>query len=242
MKIKRNSISDKLLCAFFPRRCKYCGEVILPEEELCEACKAYLPETEEPVCFYCGHSKEDCKCKKHKHYYDKIAAPFYYEGAIVKAVDRLKFRQKPFLSEAYAEDMVNTIDKLYSEVKFDGVCCIPFSNQDRRRREFNQSELLARHISEKTGIELLNVLVKNYETSTQHMLKSSGRRGNVFAAFDVENPEIIKGKRILLVDDIKTTGATLDECAKMLKIYGADEVYAICFAVAKKKQNIDTSD
>ena len=64
----------------------------------------------------------------------------------------------------------------------------------------------------------------------------------MFAAFDIKNPETVKDKTILLVDDIKTTGATLDECAKLLKIYGAAEVCCVCFAVSKKKQIVDTND
>ena len=160
MKIKRNSFADKLLCAFFPRRCKYCGKVILPEEELCEDCKANLPKIEEPVCLYCGHSKDDCKCKKHKHFYSRIAAPFYYEDAIVKAIHRMKFEQKPFLCEGYAEDMANTVKALYSDIQFDAVCFVPFSKNDYRRREFNQSKLLADFLSKNLGIELLEVLYK----------------------------------------------------------------------------------
>ncbi len=242
MKIKRNSFADRLICAFFPRRCKYCGKLILPEEELCESCKAYLPRIAQPVCFYCGQSEKDCKCKKHKHFFSAVAAPFYYEGAIVRSVHRMKFDQRPFLCREYAEDMADTVEKLYSDIKFDSVCFVPFSKRDYRRRDFNQSELLARNLSEIIGVELTDVFSKQFETSTQHFQTVSTRRGNVFSAFDIKNPEKIKDKTILLVDDVKTTGATLEECSKLLKIYGAAKVYCICFAVSNKKQIVDTND
>ena len=73
--------ADRLLSVFFPKRCKYCGELIVPEKDVCESCESSLPRILPPCCRFCGHSKEDCSCKQAKNEYSAVAAPFYYEGA-----------------------------------------------------------------------------------------------------------------------------------------------------------------
>lgn len=240
--MKRNSFFDRALCLFFPRRCKYCGEVIAPENEICENCRE-LPVISGEVCFDCGYSKSECSCKNKKHYYDRIAAPFYYEGAVETAVSRLKFNNLPFLAKEYAADMADTLgERFLDDTHYDLIMYVPASGSTIRKREYNQSELLADGISEITGIPVSHSLVKIYETGIQHSMPRFDRTGNVFAAFDLKDKDEPAGKNILLVDDIKTTGSTLNECAKLLKIYGAGQVDCICFAVAKWKQNIDTED
>lgn len=90
---------------FFPKRCRYCGELIRYDETLCEECKKGLPVIEAPVCHDCGMSKSDCDCKGRKHFYNSIVGAFYYEGAIRKAVSRMKFSEKKFMCKIMAEDM-----------------------------------------------------------------------------------------------------------------------------------------
>lgn len=238
--MNRKELYDRLMCIFFPRRCKYCGEVIEPSEALCEHCKSHLPGIVKPVCLYCGKAKEDCTCKQKKSYYDSIVAPFYYSGAIVKAVSRLKFQSKPYLSEGYAQDMADCLKELTPDKKYDLICYVPFYKKDIKRRPFNQSRELALHLSEILGVELSDALIRLYPTGIQHRLSASKRGGNVFGAFGVGNTDEVNGKRILLVDDIKTTGATFNECAKMLKIYSAASVDCVAFAIGKGKQNVDS--
>ena len=224
---------ETILSVFFPRRCKYCGAVIRAKDELCKSCRKSLPRVEKPVCFKCGRSKTDCKCKAKSAYYDRIIAPFYYTAAIETAVSRMKFHHIAFLCKGYAEDMALQIRENYEDAHYDFVCFVPFSQRDNKKRPFNQSEFLARHISEALGVELCDSLVRLYDTETQHGLNSRLRTGNVFGVYDVKDGCFFEGKSVLLVDDIKTTGSTLNECAKMLKIHGAQRVDCVSFAVAK---------
>lgn len=105
-----------------------------------------------------------------------------------------------------------------------------------KERGYNQSALLARELSALLGVPAdCHALCKSIDTPAQHALKGAERRGNVFGVFEVPAPESVEGKTILLCDDIKTTGATLDECAKTLKLAGAKEVYCVCIAVTRKQ-------
>lgn len=226
---------DRLLCAVFPRRCVYCGAVIRPERLLCENCVQNLPRIVPPVCLLCGHEKADCTCKQKKHPYQGICAPFYYEDAIEKAVHRFKFQDKDFLAQPYARNMAAAVRREYTDIKFDVVTFVPFTKKQARLRTFNPSEILARNLANELQIPCEALLEKLFETKTQHNLKSSERVGNVFGVFELATGASVNGKTVLLADDIKTTGATLSECAKMLKLGGAEAVYCCTFAVTKHK-------
>lgn len=233
--VKLQKRIDRALCAVFPRRCRYCGKVITPERQICEDCETNLPHIPVPVCPLCGHTKTDCTCKQKKHKYKSICAPFYYEDAIVQAIHRLKFENKDFLAEPFAADMAACIRREYADITFDSVTFVPFTKRQMRIREWNPSEALAKALAEHLGLPLEALLVKLYETKTQHTLASNMRTGNVFGVFDIADPNAVAGKTVLLVDDIKTTGATLSECAKMLMLADAKAVYACTFAITKRK-------
>lgn len=237
-------LSEKVSYIFFPKRCKYCGRVIVPKDDLCEDCKTALPIINEPVCRYCGCSKEDCSCNKKKNYYSEIVAPFYYEGAIKSAVNRMKFKSNALICKTMADDMYKVFLREYKDIDFDFICFVPFSPSNIKSKEFNQSEVIAKLLSEKTGIGVTDALCCLFDIKSQHFLKGDGRRGNVVGAYDIKQNFSVEGKTVLLVDDIKTTGSTLDECAKMLRIYGAEKVYAITFAITKMhgKTNVDSLD
>lgn len=226
---------DRALCAVFPRRCIYCGKVIVPERQICEDCETNLPRISAPICPLCGHAKEDCVCKQKKHKFKAICAPFYYEEAIVQAIHRLKFESKDFLAEPFASDMAECVRREYADIAFDAVAFVPFTKRQMRLREWNPSETLAKALAEQLNLPLEPMLVKLYETKAQHTLESRARTGNVFGVFDVADANAVAGKTVLLVDDIKTTGATLHECAKMLMLADAKAVYACTFAVTKRK-------
>lgn len=233
--IKLQKGLDRALCTVFPRRCIYCGKVIVPERQICEDCETNLPHISAPICPLCGHTKSDCVCKQKKHKFKAICAPFYYEDAIVQAVHRLKFENKDFLAVPFASDMAECVRREYADIVFDAVTFVPFTKRQMRVREWNPSEALAQALSEELSLPLEPLLVKLFETKTQHNLEARERTGNVFGVFDVADVNAVAGKTVLLVDDIKTTGATLHECAKMLMLSSAKAVYACTFAVTKRK-------
>lgn len=225
----------KALC---PQRCAYCGTVVAPDEFMCEECENILPRITGDICIKCGRGKDDCDCKNAEKYFDGIAAPFYFSGNVRKGVHSFKFRNSPDNAEAFSYEMSETVKKRFGNIKFDYITEVPMTNKSRNDRGYNQCVLLAKGISENTGIKYKgDVLVKLYETDKQHGLKLYMRKGNLSGVFDVKNPADVEGKIILLCDDISTTGETLNECAKMLWLCGAAEVYGISLALTKKDKN-----
>lgn len=235
--MKKDDFKSFIVSVFFPKRCRYCGELIRYSETLCEDCKSGLPIIEPPVCPACGMSKSDCDCKGRRHYYASVFGAFYYDGPIRKTVSRMKFNEKKFICKIMAEDMYRLFLREYSETDFDYICFVPFTESKKRKRDFNQAEVLANELSALTGIPVLDALECIYDTPPQHSLSRIYRKGNVFGIYEVKDKKAVKDKKILLVDDVKTTGASLDECAKMLRIYEAQSVNCITFAVASGNKN-----
>jgi len=230
-------LKDFIISVFFPKRCRYCGALVRYDQTLCPECEKGLPVIEPPVCPNCAMSKTDCDCKGRRHFYESVFGAFYYEGPIRKAVSRMKFHERKFLCKTMAEDMYKVFLREYSEVGFDYICFVPFTESKKKRRDFNQAEVLAEELSALTGIPVLDALECIYDTPPQHSQSRLFRKGNVFGIYEVKDREAVRDKKLLLVDDVKTTGASLDECAKMLRIYEAKGVYCLTFAVASGIKN-----
>lgn len=225
-----------LKTALFTKRCALCGEVIAVDETFCEECLK-PPEISGEICKFCGCSSIDCRCRKHKSEYKQIVAPFYYDGSVVRAVNSFKENDMPFIADYLSERMVEAITRNYADIAFDMITFVPLDELKIRVRGYNQSQLLADRISKRINVPVMEVLYKCRYTGTLHKNKKHIKRSvMVFGAYDVyeECKQELDGKTILLIDDVKTTGSTLNECAKMLKIYGAKEVYAASAAITKK--------
>ena len=226
------SALDSFSKALFPNRCSLCGEVIELDETECEACKN-LPTIKAPLCDYCGASKDECRCKEHKNEYKKIIAPYYYRDSLITAIHRFKNNDMPFLVNRLGADMYDCIKDNYSDISFDAITYIPLRDIHERKRGFNQSELLAENIGDKMNVPVLPLLDKVRYTGVQHHKSAQERKADVFGSYDVSDDykRELSDKTILLIDDVKTTGSTLNECAKMLKIYGAEAVYCAVAAI-----------
>lgn len=221
----------------FPNRCELCGEVIALDRKVCKSCEN-PPVIQPPLCEYCGSSETECSCKKHKHEYKQIVAPYYYRDSLVYAIHRYKNSEMLFLADRLSEDIYKCVKAYYGDISFDMITYVPLRKLRQRKRGFNQSELLARKISEKLGAPALPLLVKIRYTGVQHHKSAMERKADVFGSYDVSDKykNRLDGKTILLIDDVKTTGSTLNECAKMLKIYGAKSVYCAVAAIANNKR------
>ena len=242
------SARNFIVNAFFPKRCSLCGKVINPHYSLCSECRNASFFINGEICLLCGAEKQSCICKKHKNSYSAICSPFYYEGGAKRAVLRLKYGNPSAYAKSLSGYMAECVKKNYTDKTIDEICFVPMTKRQLRERGFNQSELLADGLSAFLGIPVRRYLVKAFETKQQHTLKESLRKGNVLGAYDItevfENPSLKErsvnsispeGKTILLCDDIKTTGSTLNECAKMLLLAGAKEVVCVTAAITKKR-------
>lgn len=229
-------VVQDILRFFFPDRCICCGKVVDFKEKYCAECREKLPRVAPPLCLYCGVSVKDCTCKRKKSYYSRCIAPFYYDGGIRGGLQALKFRGKITRADGLAEEMAAFAQKVYGDNQFDLAVCVPMTRGQIKKRGYNQSALLAQKTAELMKIPFSSeALLKVFDNQPQHSLPSAERSGNVAGVFDCGDANAVNGKHILLIDDIKTTGATLNECAKMLIISGAKSVSCLCCAVVRRQ-------
>lgn len=238
MKSGINDMIKFLASVFFPNRCIFCDELIDPFEDYCDACTQSIPFIKGEICKYCGAAKDDCGCKKrHSHYYELIASPLYYEADVKSCIHRFKFRGDRNLSKPLGKLMAGAVDERFGDIEFDYVTYIPMFRKKEHKRGFNQSRLLAREVAELCKIPFADkMLIKLYDTDNQHDCSRLERTGNLIGAFDVNKSFDITNKTVLLIDDIKTSGATLNECGKMLYLNGANRV--ICLTAALRNSKI----
>ncbi len=220
----------------FPPVCVFCLRPALSETGPCKACLSEIPYITEPICEVCGFEKHGCACKEKVLGYDRALGVYHYEGYAKEALLRFKRNAYKSTVEQFSEQLAQTINFRYKGVKFDAVCCVPMTEKDLYRRGYNQSELLARKAAEKIGAKFKNLLCKTRETKQQKLCDNIGRFANVLGSFDLRKGERAYGN-ILLIDDIRTSGATLSECSKTLKLAGAEKVYCACLALAGNDEN-----
>ncbi|MDE6413608.1 MAG: hypothetical protein K2K42_06970 [Eubacterium sp.] len=224
----------KLKIALFTKRCDFCGEVVCFDEALCAECRS-LARISEPICPKCGCSKQDCKCRKYQKEteYKAVVAPFYYEGSVSRAILNMKMNEMPKLIKEQGKWVVDAVKKHYEEIDFDFVAFVPMRKEDIAKRGYNQAKLLAEIVSKECNIPIKDVLLKKRKTKMQKRQKANERFANMYNAFDVKDSADVYGKNILLIDDVKTTGATLTSIALTLKAYGASSVYCAVIAIVK---------
>lgn len=218
----------------FPPRCPICGRVIgfLPR---CEECAAGLPqllrELGQPV-DKPGHQLE---------FLEAAYAPFWYEPPVRTTVLNAKYEGRrdalDFLSGAMADTL-----RAAGETA-DLIVPVPSHPRAVRRRGHDTALLFAQALAAHLCLPVrTDILWKTADTPPQHTLPAERRKVNLLGAFEVRTPQAAEGRRILLVDDILTTGATLNECAKMLMAAGADACVAVCGALARTPVRGRTED
>lgn len=213
---------NRLLKLLFPPKCMLCGKVLGEEEEICSACREKVllntapPRTEKGA------------------FFDKAAAGLWYEHEVRDAIRGLKYHEKQTYARPLARVMAYAYThKLQEEV--DLITFVPTNPSTLRSRGYNQAELLARELADMLDKPYLATLEKTRETRAMHGLRPEERRANVLGAYRLCCPETaVAGKRVLVADDILTTGSTLSECARMLKSAGARQVLCLCAAAARK--------
>jgi len=216
---------------FFPSLCVIC-ENLRESEFLCKSCLELIlrARIHPPFCQKCGRNLKRHRCKKNLKYIDGVYAIFNYTDKIKDLIETYKFKRYKRLSEFFVPFIVEHIEKFIPE--FDVIIPVPLHPSRKRERGFNQIELILDGLHKRIDISYRkDILIRIKPTKSQARIKNNEKRkDNVKDAFVVIKKEDIKNKRILLVDDVFTTGSTLEECAKALKEKGAFEVYALCIA------------
>ena len=209
---------------FYPERCVGCGR--RASDVLCRACFDALPYVGSPFCGRCGlptaFATPVCQeCKNVAFGFQSAKAPLKYDGVGKKIVHALKYRGYKRVVDRLAVPLMLQIT---DDASFDAVVPVPLHRSRLRKRGFNQAELLARGVAEKMKAPVSDTLEVVRSTRDQVELTAAQRRANVQGAYTPKEP--LRG-RILLVDDVFTTGATMSACAGTLVRAGASEVHAI---------------
>lgn len=229
-----NAFKKLIIEAFHPKLCAACETIIDGNQPLCDYCFEMLVRCD-PLkrCITCGLNKDDCRCESRVYCFDGCVSPFVNVGVAQRAMYRFKFGRKISAADFFAEQMAFCVKNEYRDLTFDAVCFVPMLKRQQLRRGFNQSRVLAEKISDILGIPIIGALKCVRSTPSQHMLKANERFGNVKGKYAVSCR--VAGKTLLLVDDIMTTGATLDECARQLLLAGAANVYCVTALVGVGK-------
>lgn len=209
-----------LLDLIFPPRCVFCGKFLHSHETgICSTCKITLPFAEGPA------------VRRSGDFFDFCIAPLYYKDDVRRSVLRFKFRGATGNASVYAGILSDCIREEISG-KYDIISWVPISKKREKTRGYDQSMLLALATALELGDVAVETLRKTTDTPAQSSLSGAEkRRANVAGVYEVKDPELIAGKRILLIDDVMTTGSTLSECARTLLMAGAESV--LCAALAQ---------
>lgn len=211
-----------LLWLLFPKRCAVCGKIIQRNERFCKVCRDKI-ERVDKSCTVCGGIENSCECRWRVFRFSGCLAPFHRGENSMRMLYRFKLHGKLDTADILATEIHKKLEKYWADQSFDVVTAVPMTNFKRINRGYNQSELIAKRLAKLMGLEYKNLLKKRPFYKPQHTLDREERYKNVVGMFYAPSPHGYK--KVLLVDDIKTTGATLNECTKELLFAGAEDVY-----------------
>jgi len=224
-------LGDQLLDLLFPPRCVGCSRV---GTLLCGECLSQIPRVEHPFCTRCGDKVATeglcARCRTSPLRIERIRSAVYFKGALREAIHHLKYKGRT----ALAKPLGNLMTTYWQQhpMAVDVVVPVPLHAARLRERGYNQAALLARELAQQAGLPIdEETLVRKRATAPQVELNAKQRKENVRDAFYCSG-NALAGKRVLLIDDVCTTGATLEACAVALCENGARSVQALTLARA----------
>lgn len=220
----------------YPDICCIC-QAYPPEGDtrVCRRCRQGLPYIYEPICRSCGGPLASdfslChECDNNPRIWEHAATAFRFDGLARQCVHRLKYNGDIALTPFLAQSAWQAWHKLYPDVALDYICPVPLHWWRKFRRGYNQAEMLCLELARQSDIPHLPLLQRHRPTQPQANLSRARRLRNLSKAFRVRPKYDLKGKEILLVDDVMTTGSTLAECCKSLLKGGAAKVHILTIA------------
>lgn len=208
------------------------GRLLYPPK--CVLCGALLEKNETDLCHSCRTEAPFCENNRKKlQFLDSWTAVWYYEDNVRRSLVRYKFHGVRSYAPVYGRLLAMKLLRQHPD-GFDVLTWVPVSTLRRFFRGYDQVELLANEVGKELGITVTPTLIKFRHNKTQSRIKGAAkRRANVLGVYKVTDPEMVRGKRIVLLDDIITTGATIGECARMLLTAGALEVHGGAVAATR---------
>lgn len=233
--------ADNILRIIYPSRCPICERIIDYGKPrlVCEKCRGEIKYICEPCCKKCGkplivREQEYCyDCSRHSHEYTRGLSLWVYNKEIQKSIYNFKYNNK----REYASFYVNELLRYHREkiIGWNAQCIIPVPIHKAKMRErgFNQAELLAKELGKQLELPVNDkLIIRCKETTPQKQLNSKERKNNLKKAFKISNNDV-KLKKVILVDDIYTTGATIDSISAVLKKAGVRDVYFVSISIGE---------
>lgn len=233
-------IKDFFVKYFFnPKwRCNSCGKEIFEGEYFCDSCLRNLPYNDKVFCNHCGRKlkvyAEYCStCREELLSVDKARSVFDYDKPISSLIKRAKYDKRLYLLDMFAEYLSNLYLKSYFNADY--ICFVPMTEKAKKKRGYNQGELLAKKVGERVNVKVLEVIEKVNETTRQAKLNREQRLKNLEGVFRIKSRKLVRDKTIVIIDDVSTTGATAENIARKLKSAGAKTVYLLTIASVAPK-------
>ncbi len=228
-------MKNRLLNFIFPPRCPFCRGILKGSLPVCRDCLPNLPYVSEKTCDICGvpipeYSHHVCAdCKIIRKHFTRSFVPLRYADKVQRAIVHLKYYSHPSYSKGFAFLLADKILNSPESVNFDYITYVPQNSLTFLRRGYNQSQLIAKHISEFLKTECIPTLIRTNAGKRQATLNKRQRLENVKKCYFKSDVKL--SGNVLLVDDVYTTGATANYCAKLLKQMGAKKVYLAISAI-----------
>lgn len=230
-----------LLSVLFPRRCPVCEEIVSPRGALiCPDCERQLHFLTEPTCQICGREiladdEELCEsCKRHRFLFKRSIALVGYDDVAARSISRIKYTGAREFLDYYGREAVRRRGDELRRMQIDAIVPVPVHPSRKRKRGYNQATVLAEVMGAVLGVPVYEAaLYRRKKTAASKELNAVERLKNLMSAF-YAGPIPQDLRRVLLVDDIFTTGATMESCTRTLLAAGVEEVY--CFALAIRSE------
>ena len=230
-------ILRKILELLYPSTCIFCGK--LCGEGICKACREKVKYIREPRCKKCGKPIESREaefcydCRKQTFHYEQGRSLWLHQEPISNSIYAFKYKNRQVDGEVYGREMARRFEKLIRFWEIDVIIPVPIHKKKRRKRGFNQAELIAKEVGNILNIPVnCTSVVRMKETTPQKELGSRSRKRNLKRAFRVTDCRL-KGKRVLLIDDIYTTGSTIDSIAEILGKTGCEKIYFLTISIGQ---------
>jgi ComF family protein len=224
---------EALLSLFFPPHCANCEADTAAGVHLCESCADKARRIEPPLCERCSEPFAGAifetftcaNCAGRKLHFDCAVAPYLSRGVVREFIHRFKYDRERYLRQPLAAWLAEALkDERLKRHAFDLIVPVPLHSTRQRERGFNQAEELAKLLSRHCGVPVASALKRTRYTTTQTRLAREERMENLRGAFRVRHTAAVQSRHLLLVDDVFTTGSTVDECARVLRQAGAASV------------------
>lgn len=238
---------EGLLDILYPegKNCYLCGDKIRKEHTygICRGCRESFIFIREKSCSMCGKflaSGSLCSdCRSIRHYYDRAHSLCVYDGKIKEWIYSFKYAGRSYLARPFGRMMVERIKEIGLDRAVDCIVPVPLYRKKQRQRGYNQSHLLANVISRELGLgKTLDILRRDKDTPPLSGQTRLQRMETMEGAFRIADGGAAAVKNVLLIDDIYTTGSTVNQCAKVLKEWGAAGVYVFTLASGRDKQDM----